>query len=547
MDGDGKIRAADEVVRAAEDFWSWRSARQPRSRDDIPRLERPTGWVPDWTASAIAADRETLAGFERRHAACDVQDAPPAVQVDHALLGSALARVRWELDTVAGWRRHPGFYVNQSIGEVFGLLLTPPPFSRKRADRVIRILDCVPDVLAAGRDNLSGHFVAEFADLTVTELDRIGPQVAEMAAALAPLLEPAVRDPLAAAAGRAGEALAGFRDWLATGAASARPWSPVGREAFCWFLRRVALLPYGPEELLQLGRRELARSSALSIIEASRNRGLARRPLAASVADQVAREAEDELAIRRFYTSRNLLSQPPELRHYLTAPMPAYLAPLSWLGVTDDLTSPTRLDEDGVSYMPDPSEDLPYFYAANARDPRAGIVHEGVHYQQLALSWRHPDPIRRHYYDSGPNEGIAFYNEELMLRQGLFDDAPDTRAVIHSFLRLRALRVEIDVRLALGELSIAEAGTRLAMTVPMDETTARDEAASFAAVPGLGLSYQVGKAQIEGFLADAARILGEGFDLQQFHDYLWLNGNVPIALLRYEYLGLSDEWDAARA
>jgi cytoskeletal protein CcmA (bactofilin family) len=33
----------------------------------------------------------------------------------------------------------------------------------------------------------------------------------------------------------------------------------------------------------------------------------------------------------------------------------------------------------------------------------------------------------------------------------------------------------------------------------------------------------------------------EKFELRAFHDYLWLNGNVPIALLRWEYLGLSDE------
>ncbi|NIS31022.1 MAG: DUF885 domain-containing protein, partial [Actinobacteria bacterium] len=65
-----------------------------------------------------------------------------------------------------------------------------------------------------------------------------------------------------------------------------------------------------------------------------------------------------------------MLSQPPTLRHYLTAPMPPYLAPLAWLGVTDDLTFEGRLDEDGVSYTPDPAPSLPYFYAANARDPR---------------------------------------------------------------------------------------------------------------------------------------------------------------------------------
>jgi hypothetical protein len=537
----------EAVLGLAADFWSWRSARQPRSRDDIPRLERPPGWRPDWTAAAVAADRAALAEFERRHAELAVRNAPASVQVDHALLGSAVARVRWELDVTANWRQHPGFYVDASLGEVFDLLVSPPPFARERTDRIITLLDRVPEVLAAGRGNLNGQLAAEFAALTVTELGQVEAQLAEMAAQLAPYFDPQVRHALAAAAARAASALAGYRDWLADPATGRRPWQPVGAEAFRWFLRRVALLPREPEDMVRMSRREFARASTLGVIEANRNRKQPSAPLAATVAAQCAREAADELEVRRFYTEQNLLSQPPQLRHYLTAPMPGYLAPLSWLGVTDDLTSPGRLDEDGVSYMPDPDENLPYFYAANARDPRAGIIHEGVHYQQLALSWAHPNPVRRHYYDSGPNEGIAFYNEELMLRAGLFDGAPGTREVIHSFMRLRALRVEIDVGLATGACTIADAGARLAAAVPMDEATARDEAAFFAATPGQGLTYQVGKAQIEDFLADAARAGGDRFDLRDFHDYLWLNGNVPIALLRYEHLGLTDEWESLRA
>src|SRR6202008_1724058 len=98
-----------------------------------------------------------------------------------------------------------------------------------------------------------------------------------------------------------------------------------------------------------------------------------------------------------------------------------------------------------------------------------GILHEGAHYQQLALAWRHPRPVRRHYYDSNVKEGIAFYNEEMMLASGLLDDAPRTREVMYNFMRLRALRVEVDIRLALGELDIEAAGGYLQRVVPMDE------------------------------------------------------------------------------
>ena len=194
--------------------------------------------------------------------------------------------------------------------------------------------------------------------------------------------------------------------------------------------------------------------------------------------------------------------------------------------------------------MPPPGPDLPYFRAANARDPRAGILHEGAHYQQLALAWRNPRPVRRHYYDSGANEGIAFYNEEMMLVSGLVDDAPHTRTVLCNFMRLRALRVTTDVGLATGALSIADAAADLADRVPMDEATAREEAAFFAETPGQALTYQIGKTQLIALIADAVRLRGADLDLQALHDAIWVNGNVPVALLRWELLGLTDELPA---
>jgi uncharacterized protein (DUF885 family) len=156
---------------------------------------------------------------------------------------------------------------------------------------------------------------------------------------------------------------------------------------------------------------------------------------------------------------------------------------------------------------------------------------------QLALSWANPDPIRRRYYDSNANEGIGFYAEEMMLQAGFFDDSPRTREIIYNFMRLRALRVEVDVKLALGEYSLEQAARYLERTVPMDRATALSEAASFAARPGQAITYQIGKLQILQFLTDARLREGDRFSLQAFHDNLWKNGNVPISLVRWEYLG----------
>src|SRR5439155_1226285 len=82
------------------------------------------------------------------------------------------------------------------------------------------------------------------------------------------------------------------------------------------------------------------------------------------------------------------------------------------------------------------------------------------------------DPVRRHYYDSSANEAIGFYAEEMLLHAGLFDDSPRSREFIWTCMRLRALRLEVDVRLALGMFSLHQAAKYLRGTVPMDSATA---------------------------------------------------------------------------
>jgi uncharacterized protein (DUF885 family) len=104
-------------------------------------------------------------------------------------------------------------------------------------------------------------------------------------------------------------------------------------------------------------------------------------------------------------------------------------------------------------------------------------------------------------------------------------------------MRLRALRVEVDVKLALGEFTLEQAAKYLQEKVPMDTDTARQEAIAFSTGSGQAITYQIGKLQIMKFLADARLQQGDKFNLCAFHDFVWKNGNVPIALQEWEYLG----------
>ncbi|MDP9003544.1 MAG: DUF885 domain-containing protein, partial [Verrucomicrobiota bacterium] len=310
-----------------------------------------------------------------------------------------------------------------------------------------------------------------------------------------------------------------------------------------FFLKNVALLPYSPEELLAMGRQEWNRAVAFETYEKERNRDVPPLSLAKDTESWIKDAAAKELSIRGFLDKHGILTVPAWVQHYTLRPMPEYLHAVEAFSETDDFTSASRLKENCVRYTNPPSPSLGYFWRATAQDPRPIIVHEGIpgHYFQLCLSWKHEDPIRRHYYDSGANEGIGFYAEEMMLQAGLFDDSPRTREIIYNFMRLRALRVEVDVKLALGKFTLEQAAKYLEEKVPMDPNTARQEAIAFATGPGQAITYQIGKLQVTKFLAEARMQQGEKFNLRAFHDFVWKNGNVPIALQRWEYLGSNEE------
>jgi hypothetical protein len=529
--------AQAEVQQLGAEFWTWRAATQPATSDDIPRIVRPAKWTPDWSAAAVAEQRKALAAFEARWKSLSSVPQTVSEKVDYRLMGSALARVNWELNQVAAWRRQPHFYVAQALTPVFEVLLPPPPVESARIEQVIRLLDKAPAVLVAGQANLD-DMRGPFVDAALGQIAIVPDSLSQMARGLEPHADTAQRKRLNAAVERSIKAFAAFGRYLEGRRGALPAQTAVGAESYQYFLSQVALYPYTADQLALMGRQEWARSVLFEELERNRNAGVADLPIGRSIDAVTSRLASDELDVRAFLRERKLLTVPDWTGHYNALTFPAYLAPIGWLGRTFDLTDRTRVGQNATVYLPEPSPNLGYFNLSITRDPRPIIVHEGVpgHFFQLTLSWKHPNPLRRHYYDSGANEGTGFYAEEMMLQAGLWADAPKSREVIYNFARLRALRVEVDVKLATGTFTIDQAADYLQAMVPMDRETALEEAVFFAASPGQAISYQIGKIQTAEFLAEARVREGKAFDLRRFHDYLWLNGNVPIALQKEEYL-----------
>ncbi|KAA9106569.1 DUF885 family protein [Microbacterium rhizomatis] len=536
-----------DLIALSDDIARWAAAAAFRSSDDIPRIRRSPGWLPDFTPASIDERRVELAHFRERLAGVAVPEGDVAAAVDARLLGSVLDRVEWDLDVLRNWERDAVFLVGQILGPWFDLLLPRPPFSAAVEQGLIAVARSIPERVELARDNLARAGVGDLARVAALELAGIDARFAASVDALDAVVSPEALAQLRALAPAAGASLAGLAAWLKDSAADLAVSEPVGRDRFVWFLRHVALIADEPEELVRAALQDYRRAVVAEVVTRNRYRDVPPAPLAESIQVQVARQEAQEAEVRAFSEAQGLLSQPDSLGRYHVAPMPAYLQPLRFLGVSDDLTDEDRLDVDGVSYMPDPQPDLPYFYAANAQDPRLGIIHEGAHYKQLALSWANPDPIRRRYVDSVANEGIAFYNEEFMLLAGLFDDAPHSQEIVHNFNRLRSLRVVVDINLATGAFTLDEAIDFFVRLVPMDVETAREECAMYLATPGLAMSYHVGKQQLLRLVTDAVVAQGGTFSLRDVHDRVWANGNVPFSLQRWEILGDRGDLDAIDA
>ena len=536
---------ADSLEKLADDFWNWRARYAPFTGDDVNRMERPGG-MRDWSEAAIEKRRNDLVEFEGRWkkveppspgaGAAGINGWPIEKQVDYKLIGSALARVHWELDINPRWKRDPTFYIEQTLTALEEALTVPAPYDEARSGEILTRIENIPSISQQGELNLTNP-PKPFATVAIQALDGVRERLRKMAIALRPSTTLKESD-LDGAWDHAASALEHFRARLEQSLPSLPQQTALGRNAYVFFLKNVALYPFSPEEILAMGQQEWNRAVAFEAYEKNRNKDAPPLKIADNIDNWIKDAAAKESQIRKFLEERGILTVPDWLQHYTLRRTPEYLRALGFTE-TDDFTSPSRLNENCIRYVPEPSDKLGYFWRATAMDPRPITVHEGIpgHYFQLCLSWKHEDPIRRHYYDSGANEGIGFYAEEMMLQAGLFDDSPHTREIMYNFMRLRALWVEVDVKLALGQFTLEQAAKYLEEKVPMDSGTARQEAIAFSTGPGQALTYQIGKLQIIKFLAEARMREGDKFNLRAFNDFVWKNGNVPIALEQWEYLG----------
>jgi len=136
-------------------------------------------------------------------------------------------------------------------------------------------------------------------------------------------------------------------------------------------------------------------------------------------------------------------------------------------------------------------------------------------------------------------EGWALYNEEMLMREGLYPDQSPSQGQVLRLSRYRAARIGVDVNLQTGRWSFDEAVRYFMDGGGLDKEAATGEAAGAAASPSQKIGYMVGKWQIMRLLGRYRDAQGSNFRLGAFHDQLISYGSLPYSVI--EWLMFNDD------
>jgi uncharacterized protein (DUF885 family) len=329
----------------------------------------------------------------------------------------------------------------------------------------------------------------------------------------------------------------------------------MGKAAYDQMLQRDQLLPYTSGDVEGMARDELAHGWAE---EAWLKSEAANRKLAfgaqtgggmAPAGPALIAYYRDRIAqLRQFVVDHDVVTLPDWLGTIAVVETPKFMQPVS---PGASMESP-RLFAKSTSgyYFITPPESLQA--AADRLDmnedfDRDRILstagHEAMpgHFLQLSIARRHSDYIRKIQYSSVFSEGWAFYGEEMFVRLGLFGDDLDARLYVARWERVRGARVVVDVKMASGEWTLAQAATFFEAQTGFTKSASEAAVAGYALRPGYVLAYTVGRLQLEELLAEYQHRMGDKGSLRDFHDRLLSYGSTPFSVVGPELLADLDK------
>ncbi|HXQ30694.1 MAG TPA: DUF885 domain-containing protein [Steroidobacteraceae bacterium] len=326
---------------------------------------------------------------------------------------------------------------------------------------------------------------------------------------------------------------------------------PDGAAYYAVTLKQMTTTDYTPEQVHQLGLREVARIDA-ELDALLKSQGLT----TGTVAERIQALRADP----RFLVSdsdegrKQLLARYQQILDEVTARLPEYFRTLP----------PTKLAVERVPLAAEKGSAMAYYqpgamdgtrpgtFFANLRDVRETPIwvmktlayHEGIpghHFQiSIAQNLKGLPLLRQQTLYTAYAEGWALYAERLASEMGMYKDDPFGDVGRLRDEMLRAVRLVVDTGLHAEGWSREQAIDYMVTTTGLPESEAVTEVERYMGNPGQACAYKVGQLKILELRDRARAALGPRFDLKDFHAVVLDNGGVPLTLLEK----LVDEWIA---
>ena len=161
-------------------------------------------------------------------------------------------------------------------------------------------------------------------------------------------------------------------------------------------------------------------------------------------------------------------------------------------------------------------------------------IHEATpgHYTQLMHANKSPSKIKSIFGNGAMIEGWAVYSERMMLENGYGDNEPEMW-LMYSKWNLRVV-VNTILDYSIQVLSMErEAALDLLMNGAFQERTEAEGKWRRATVSQVQLtSYFTGYSEIYAFREELKTLLGDRFDLREFHNTFLSYGNAPVPVIK---------------
>jgi uncharacterized protein (DUF885 family) len=310
---------------------------------------------------------------------------------------------------------------------------------------------------------------------------------------------------------------------------------PQGKEYYAFQVRSQTTTNRTPEDIHQLGLKEVARIRA-EMVDVATKAGFASRE--AMIADMRTNP-------KWFVTTpEELLKVTALMTKTIDGKMPSLFGRLPRLpyGIRP-MAAATAPGDTTARYQPgSPDAGIAGFYLVNTTklDQRplweipALTVHEAVpgHHMQIALQQEleMPDWRRNTAFFTAFVEGWGLYSERLGIEMGLYD-TPQKDMGRLGYEMWRASRLVVDTGIHAKGWTKQQAVAFMKDNTTLTDANIDAEVNRYISNPGQALAYKLGELKIRELRARAEKELGDKFDLRRFHDAVLGQGAVPLDAL----------------